>query len=164
MTPVPDSMTLARLHKVLQIVMGWTDSHLHEFQIDGTRYGVPDPDFDEGEPLLSEKGVTLDAALSPSVTRFLYCYDFGDDWEHDVRVERAHALAVDEPRLLCLAGANACPPEDVGGPHGYTEFLRAIRDPKHKEHKDHLAWIGGVFDPKGFDLQTVNQRLRRLKV
>ena len=75
MTPVPDSMTLARLHKVLQIVMGWTDSHLHEFQIDGTRYGVPDPDFDEGEPLLSEKGVTLDAALSPSVTRFLYCYD-----------------------------------------------------------------------------------------
>ena len=72
-------------------------------------------------------------------------------------------LGPDEPPILCLAGANACPPEDVGGPYSYAEFLKIINNPKHPEHRETLTWCGGAFDPTGFDLQVVNTRLCRLK-
>ena len=159
---LPGSLTLARLHKVLQIVMGWTDTHLHEFKIGATHYGTPDPDF-ETTPTVRETRVLLADVLTPSVRRFLYSYDFGDGWQHSVHVEHTAELQSDEPPILCLSGANACPPEDVGGPYGYAEFRAIIANPEHPEHHDTLTWCGGAFDPTGFDLQAVNKRLRRLK-
>ena len=161
---VPAGVTLAKLHKVFQVVMGWSDSHLHEFRIGAMRYGMPDPDFQEEGAVISEKRVVLREILKPSITRFLYLYDFGDGWEHEVLIERTGTLGVDERPLLCLAGANACPPDDVGGPGGYADFLKAIANPKHKEHRHYLQWCGGAFDPKGFDLQSVNRSLARVKV
>ncbi len=160
---VPGQVTLAKLHKAFQIAMGWTDSHLHEFEIKGQRYGIPDPDFQD-EPMINERRVTLAEALTPSVRQFRYSYDFGDGWEHAVEVEPEGSMSADAPPLLCLAGANACPPEDVGGPYGYADFLAAIGNPKHRRHQEMLAWCGGVFDPAGFDLQAVNGRLRRVKI
>jgi hypothetical protein len=160
---VPAAITLARLHKVFQVVMGWSDSHLHEFRIGTMRYGVPDPDFQEEGAVTSDKRAVLGQVLKPSISLFSYLYDFGDGWEHDVLIEGTGTIAEDERPLPCLAGANACPPDDVGGPYGYADFLKAIANPKHKEHKRYLRWCGGAFDPKGFDLQSVNRDLQRLR-
>jgi hypothetical protein len=160
---VPAAITLTRLHKVFQIVMGWNDSHLHEFRIGAMRYSVPDPDFPE-QGVISDKRAVLQEVLKPSISQFSYLYDFGDGWEHDVLIESTSSTVENESALLCLAGANACPPDDVGGPYGYAEFVKAIANPKHKEHRRYLHWCGGAFDPKGFDLQSVNRDLRRLRI
>lgn len=79
-------------------------------------------------------------------------------------IEEVGTAAEDTRPLLCLAGANACPPDDVGGPDGYGDFLKAIANPKHKEHRHYLQWCGGAFDPGGFDLQSVNGSLARVRV
>ena len=159
---VPDTITLTRLHRVLQIAMGWTDSHLHEFDIGGARYGTPDPDWRDSPPVTPEGRVTLVRAIAPGVKQFGYLYDFGDNWEHTVRVEAVLDNELGAPAPICTDGANGCPPEDVGGVSGYLEFLQAIRDPMHKEHEDMLRWAGGHFDPAAFDIDGVNARLLKL--
>ena len=124
---VPESIALDRLNRVIQIAMGWENTHLHEFTIAMVRYGVPDPEFDVPGSVISEKGVALSKALGNG-SRFSYTYDFGDDWEHTLTIEE-RGIASDSPtQIRCLAGENACPPEDVGGPRGYAEFIRAITD------------------------------------
>ena len=155
---------LDRLHRVLQSAMGWTNSHLHLFQVGKTIYGQPDPELDAlGHETLDERRYALAEIAPRAKQKFIYEYDFGDGWEHEIVVE---AILPSDPGFkhpLCLAGANACPPEDCGGPPGYEEFLAAIRDPRHPEHKDQLAWAGGKFDPEAFDVAAVNRRLRLLK-
>ena len=157
---VPSSIKLHRLHGVLQWTMGWAGGHLHEFIIGHDHYGEPDPAFDDIPRVQREDRFTLAAALGARKW-FTYLYDFGDGWEHRVTVEKI--LAPDPALKLpwCLDGANACPPEDVGGPPGYEDFLAAIRDPAHEEHDAMLEWCGGAFDPTAFDLDAVNQALDR---
>jgi len=159
---VPDTITLARLHRVLQIAMGWTDSHLHEFDIGGARYGIPDPDWPDSPPVTPEGRVTLVRAIAPGVKQFGYLYDFGDNWEHTVRVEAVLDNELGAPAPICTDGANCCPPEDVGGVSGYLEFLQAIKDPMHEEHEDMLRWAGRHFDPAAIDIDAVNARLLKL--
>ena len=161
---VPPTLTLPKLHHALQIALGWTDSHLHEFLINGVRYGVPDPDWQDEWPVMDERRVALHEALGPSVRCFDYVYDFGDDWHHSVVVESLYApLAPGRTAVYCSDGANACPPEDVGGAPGYAELLTALADPHHEEHQSYLEWIGGAFDPARFDLAAINKALARLK-
>ena len=161
---VPESITRARLHHVIQCVMGWHGGHLHEFEIAGERYGIPDPEFDWGDPPRSEQRIQLKTALA-GMKSFKYLYDFGDHWEHRIKVEKRHPP---DPILsacaLCLTGANAAPPEDVGGAPGYADFLEAILDPDHPEHHAMRAWCGEDFEPGHFDLSAVNERLERLRV
>lgn len=160
---VPASIPLDRLHRVIQIAMGWEDRHLHEFVIDKVRYGTPDPAFDAPGSVTAAKGVPLAKVLG-SGKRFRYTYDFGDGWEHTLTVE-GRGVASDLPsQVSCLSGENACPPEDVGGPPGYEAFLRAIADPGHDQHQDMLDWCGGGFDAGDFDLQVVNKKLKRIRV
>lgn len=154
---VPADIQLPRLHKVIQAVMGWEDSHLHQFDFGGTTYGVLDDEFPD-DRTLSEKGVRLSKALG-SGTEFEYQYDFGDNWQHRIVVEAMGAPDLLLTLPVCLVGENACPPEDVGGVTGYAEFREALADPKHDQHKDYLAWVGGVFDPTGFDVNAVNAKL-----
>jgi hypothetical protein len=128
---VPESITLARLHHVIQCVMGWHGGHLHEFEIAGERYGIPDPEFDWGDPPRSEQRIQLKTALA-GMKSFKYLYDFGDHWEHRIKVEKRHPPdPILSASALCLTGANAAPPEDVGGAPGYADFLEAILDPDH---------------------------------
>lgn len=157
----PADIQLPKLHKVIQAVMGWDDEHLHQFAFGGTEYGTPSDEYPD-DPTLSEKGVRLSKALGSS-TDFEYQYDFGDNWWHRIVVE-----AMGNPDLaltlpVCLAGENACPPEDVGGTFGYEEFREALADPKHEQHSDYRTWIGGIFDPAGFDVNAVNARLRAIR-
>jgi len=132
---VPGNVTLYKLHRVLQVVMGWTDSHLHQFIVGEIYYQVPDPDD----------------------------IPFGDCWRHDVLVEGVQEPKAGIKYPACLAGKRACPPEDCGGIWGYADFLRAISDPRHPEHGSMKEWVGGAFDPAVFDLEEVNAALRRMR-
>ena len=154
---VPADVTLYELHRILQIVMGWTDSHLHQFRRGKTLYGQSDREF--GVRCQNEKKVRLQDVLRKAKDRMIYEYDFGDGWEHDLVREgiASPSAQVRYPRVL--AGKGACPPEDVGGIWGYGEFLQAIRDPKHPEHEDMVGWCGGGFDPDAFDADALNRIL-----
>jgi len=160
---VPADFTLAKLHWVIQHAMGWTNSHLHHFRVGETYYSLPAPytDWDELNEKDSRK-VRLDQIAPRVKAKFVYEYDFGDSWEHEIVVEKI----LPEPGVkypTCLKGKGACPPEDVGGVWGYAGFLEAIHDPNHEEHKMYLEWIGGSFDPEAFDLDDTNAALRRVK-
>jgi hypothetical protein len=89
----------------------------------------------------------------------VYLYDFGDSWEHDIVVEKIPPGEKGMGHLLCLDGQRACPPDDVGGVWGYDDFVKAIRNPRHPEHAEMLAWVGGAFDPDKLDLPGVNGML-----
>jgi hypothetical protein len=156
---VPGSIKLSNLHELLQLVMGWTDSHLHSFQFGKKLFSAAHADLDELD-MLDEKKHTLEGVLGDSLREFVYEYDFGDSWRHRIKVKLVTQPNTEWFYPLCIAGERAAPPDDVGGAPGYAEFLSAIKDPKHDEHESMLTWIGGAFDPEGFDLNTINRTLR----
>jgi len=145
---------------MLQAAMGWTDSHLHCFRIGDELYGMQFDDYPEGE--IDETSVTVIGALSGH-RRFVYEYDFGDSWDHDVVVEATWTMPSGLKFAVCVDGQNACPPEDCGGVPGYALMLEALGDPSHEEHDDFLGWLGGPFDPEAFDLAVPNAALQRVR-
>jgi hypothetical protein len=158
---VPADIKLGRLHRILQVAMGWTDSHLHAFRAGRDTYGVPDPDFPDDDTT-NERNVRLDR-LAGEGEKLVYEYDFGDGWEHELRVEKVLPAEKGKRYPVCLAGRRACPPEDCGGPPGYEHLLGVLRDPKHEEHEEMREWIGGDFDPEAFDLDAVNEALTHVR-
>lgn len=158
---VPLKIRLDRLHLVLQAAMGWTNSHLYEFQAGDVGWGVPDPDFDDG-PLPAVKTTLADVVEDTGARTIHYLYDFGDGWDHAVRIER---IGEPNPQALypqLVAAVGRCPPEDVGGPWGYADFLAAIADPAHEEHHHMLTWCGGAFDPENPDVDRLAEELDHL--
>jgi hypothetical protein len=160
---VPGSIKLSKFHVVILWSMGWQGGHMHEFVIGQTNYGEPDPDFPQVPPVVREDRVTLQQALG-SLKTIRYIYDFGDDWEHKIKLEKTLPFDPEMKHPRCIAGQYACPPEDVGGVDGYIDFLDAIRNPAHEEHASMLEWIGGGFDPLTFDLVETNERLSEIKL
>jgi hypothetical protein len=157
---VPGMVRMAKFSGILLTAMGWTDSHLHIFRVGDKRYGMCFDDYPEEE--IDEKGVTVLQALSQE-RRFFYDYDFGDGWEHEVVIEELSWSSIGLKFAVCIDGQNACPPEDVGGSGGYSEFLKTISDPKHEDHASYLEWAGGSFDPAEFDLAGTNAALQRVR-
>ncbi len=164
---VRSDITLARLHDVIQIVMGWEDYHLHQFILgddkNPTYYGRPDPGLgmDWGPQTLSDAKVQLRDVVQRRGFRFFYEYDFGDSWIHGLEIVEVKPLEKGARYPACLAGERAGPPEDCGGVWGYDNLLQAIADPKHEDHDDLLEWLGGEFDPEAFDLDKVNTALKK---
>lgn len=164
---VPGNANLGWLHAVIQVAMGWTNSHLHQFHAGEQIISAPAfelGEFEDSPPVLDERKVALIQVAPQEGDKILYEYDFGDSWEHQVTVVKildpdAAAAKV----ALCLDGARACPPEDCGGVWGYEDLLKIIRNPRHKEHKTMLEWLGHPFDPEAFDLNKANTFLRKLK-
>jgi len=154
---VPDTITLPELHEVIQIVMGWTDSHLHEFVVGKVSYGVPDPEFPSGPR--NEARVRINQLLDKEKQKLMYLYDFGDGWEHVVELEKIISGDKASSKPRCITGKRACPPEDCGGIYGYYDFLEAIKDPGHPEHDNMIEWWGGDFEPEFFDIDEVNEIL-----
>ncbi len=148
-----DQATLGELHDVLQVVMGWTDSHLHLFEQSGVHYKPPGG----GIPGRNERRVSVRDVLRSEKDSLRYEYDFGDGWEHKVVLEKK--LPFDESMQLprCIKGRRACPPEDCGGPWGYEALLTTIRDPQDGEHEELLEWVGDDFDPEHFSADEVNE-------
>lgn len=158
---VPDNLTLNQLHHVIQVAMGWYDAHLHEFTINNVSYGIPDANY-LGETF-DEHDFRLSQVITPNTKRFRYTYDFGDDWEHIIVVEKVLPYASDGIYPLCLTGKRACPPEDVGGIWGYQDFLEMISDPSNPDYEELLGWNGGPFDPEEFDIDEVNQIFAQMR-
>lgn len=162
---VRGNMTLARLHDVIQSVMGWEECHLHEFRTKRARYGPPYPDtgWDMDMETLDERKVKLCDVLSRPKEQMEYEYDFGDGWLHRLRVEKVGPPDPGVRYPVCLAGKLACPPEDCGGVWGYAHLLEALADPDHEQHDELMEWVGGEFDPAAFDLEVINKILRRIR-
>jgi hypothetical protein len=189
---VPSSDTLEQLHWVTALSMGWLCYHCFNFTIDGEGY-ISDYSGDGTDGINGEELARLHT-LGDTVTRdgqdFEYRYDFGDGWDHRIEVESLDcgvALPQDpglgsgflppdrgwgrpqgHPLGVCLAGEGACPPEDVGGPFGYREFLKIMSDPRHPEYKETSRWFTGVMqskyypDPTAFSVDVANIRLRQI--
>lgn len=157
---VPGEIKLSKLHSIFQAAMGWEDYHLHVFEIGECRYGVPHQEYDNDD--IDEESVVL-ADLVAGRMRFVYEYDFGDCWRHEVVVESIEPVPLILKFAVCVDGQRACPPEDCGGTGGYGDFLDAITDPDHEEHDDYVGWIGRYFDPEAFDLAIVNAALQRVR-
>jgi Plasmid pRiA4b ORF-3-like protein len=154
---VPRELTLFELHHVIQIAMGWGDSHLHDFTIKRQRYVFPHPDdFDDS---IDEREILL-CDVVRSRSKFVYQYDFGDGWDHDILVEKVVRDA-DAPGPTCVDGARACPPEDSGGPWGYQQKLEAIANPDDEESEELREWMDPDFDAELFNVDSVNKELRR---
>lgn len=152
--------TLSGLHEILQVVMGWSNAHLHRFIVHGKSYEMPEGGFEGSENQWDERNFSLHNLLSKEGSRMTYEYDFGDDWQHEIAVEEICPAEENTQYPFCLEGAGACPPEDVGGVPGYADFLAAVEEPNHPEHQSYLDWVGGSFDPQKFDCDEVNQTLR----
>ena len=161
---LPLDLNLAQLHEVLQATFGWTDSHLHQFDIGGLTYGAPEFDEDgwSDRQILEASTVRLADFNIPydAPTLVFYEYDFGDSWTHALELTRAPREAgVKYPR--CIAGCRSGPPEDVGGTSGYDDFLEAWHNPAHEQHQAMRRWAGRKFDPERFDLDDNNKAISR---
>jgi hypothetical protein len=158
---VPDTMLLPEFHKVIQSAMGWEDYHLHEFNIGGQRFGVPDLDWPT--EVINESGVMLNQIFSAEKQKIGYLYDFGDSWEHAILLEKIlPRIGVALPPR-CVTGKRACPPEDCGGIYGYYHLLDVLEDPQHPEHESLAEWADDEIDPEYFDLTLINTRLASLE-
>ncbi|AVP96069.1 hypothetical protein C7S18_02170 [Ahniella affigens] len=154
----PFDITLSKLHLVIQIVMGWQDDHLHEFSTAKQRFCRPlDESADAGA--INEARVKLDKILNEAHRTLRYTYDFGDNWEHDIKLDKILPAdpAFDRPQFL--KGARACPPEDCGGVYRYAHLVTILANPKHPEHEGILDWLGDNFDPEHLDGTVIEQEL-----
>jgi len=162
---VPLGSTFAELHTFLNVAMGWQDYHLHEFGYGDRLVGGPELNDGTGPEVENEEVLTLADVLAEGHRMLSYIYDFGDDWRHTVNID---AVKDAEPGVFyprCVDGARACPPEDVGGAHGYADFVDAMADPRHPEHADQALWFEEVcgadtFEPEAFDIEAVSRLLR----
>jgi hypothetical protein len=151
--------TFFDLHEVIQIVMGWENAHLFEFNVQNRRIGLmPEEEdlWDGDENVEDSEMIALSELTLTEGDKFRYTYDFGDSWEHTLTVEKILPHSTECPK--CVGGARACPPEDVGGIPGYEGFLEAISDPNHPEHEDYIDWIE-EYDAEEFNLEDVNEAL-----
>ena len=160
---VAGDIRFSDLSRVIQIVMGWQDAHLHVFQVGEKPIGVPDPEFPSSDEIINEADVRLNQVVKGEKIKFTYEYDFGDGWQHELTVEKVLAGEQGEPLPRCLAGKRNCPPEDCGGPWGYADLLKALADPGHPEHDEIMTWLDGEFDPEKFDMEELNQLLRIIR-
>jgi hypothetical protein len=158
---VPLTIRLDRLHLVFQAAMGWTNSHLYEIRARDVGWGLPDPDWGDG-PLDARRTRLIDVLEDVGVKTLKYLYDFGDGWEHTVKLQRITAAIPIAEYPLLIDAVGRCPPEDVGGPWGYADFLEAITDPEHERHLECVEWIGHPFDPNSINTDWLAQEVAKL--
>ncbi|MEW6238825.1 MAG: plasmid pRiA4b ORF-3 family protein [Candidatus Omnitrophota bacterium] len=168
---VPYRITLSRLHRIIQIVMGWEDDHLWDFVVGKTFYS-DSPSYSDlsffGLPnkikIVDSSMTMLCAVLKRVGNKIVYIYDMGDNWKHDIVLEEKFPpeTGVSYPR--CIAGERACPPEDCGGIGGYYSMMECLSDPQNSEYEFYKEWLGDEYDPAHFDLEKINMTLKKLKM
>ena len=154
---------LRALHEIIQAAMPWENYHLYQFAVGDRVYGEPDPeDAIWGRKIYQAKGMRLGTLIDRGVTELLYTYDFGDDWQHRVIVEAVSEADPGADYPLFVDGERTAPPEDVGGPTGFMEFIEAIAKRSHSQHKDMVRWYGGPFNPTDFGAESIAASLREI--
>ena len=138
--------------------MGWSDDHLYCFEVSGKTYGDTNQSSYDSS-MKDVKLMTLGRIAQKELPGFIYEYDFGDSWRHDVVIEQSSTIAEGDAYPRCLEGERACPPEDSGGVWGYQERVDAWQDPAHEDHQESREWLGDDFDPAKFSVEAVNKRL-----
>lgn len=164
MIVVPLNIRLDRLHIVLQEAMGWTNSHLWEFRIRGIGYGEQHPDYGYDNPVDARKATLKSALEDTGARKFTYLYDFGDGWEHSIKVGKIMAAIPDVTVPMIVDAKGCCPPEDCGGPWGYSEMLEAYNDPTHEEHEEAREWMPEDFDPTYVNMVAIEHELSALSI
>jgi hypothetical protein len=158
---LPDNATLGDLHQVIQIAMGWSNSHMHAFRIGGMHYTNQAASEMDDMGMENEECVLLADIVTQTEQKFIYEYDFGDSWEHEIVVEKFLSPDAETNYPVCLAGKRACPPEDCGSFPGYMSIVEALTANKPTEgQKELLEWVDEDYDPECFDLDDVNRRLK----
>ncbi len=159
---VKSDVKLADLHKIIQTVMGWTNSHLHQFMFNEKFYSDPEyeDDWDDNEQIDYRK-IKLRDLLSKEKQKLTYEYDFGDGWEHIIALEKILPVDKNKHYPICIDGARSCPPEDCGGTGGYEDLLEIIKNPGHKEYDSMIEWLGSKFDSEQFDINEINKLLKQ---
>ena len=158
---VPADIKLDRLHLTLQAALGWTNSHLFEIRARDVGWGIPSPDWPDG-PLDARKVKLIDVLEDAGTKTLRYLYDYGDGWEHTIKVERMTPAITDIAYPCLIEASGRCPPEDVGGPWGYAEMLEALADPEHDRHAEIREWVGDDFDPHAFDAEPLRANVAAL--
>ncbi|TAJ12850.1 plasmid pRiA4b ORF-3 family protein [Marinilabiliaceae bacterium JC017] len=155
---VPSTVTLPELHQVIQIAMGWSNTHLYQFIKNCMFYleRMEDNDFWDEMDNVDCTDVKVSDLLKREKDKIVYEYDFGDSWEHNVILEKVLPVDSAIKYPVCLTGRMSCPPEDCGGIWGYAQMLEVLQDPKHEEYDRCKEWLGGDFDPKYFNKDEVN--------
>lgn len=159
---VPGNYSFWDLHVAIQDAMGWFDYHLHSFEMINPKtgfreeIGIPDDDFGAFDhDVMPGWERRISRYFTPENSKSLYTYDFGDNWEHEIRLEKILPPEKGIPYPRCIKGKRACPPEDCGGVWGYGDMLETLSDPEHEDYKDTVEWLGEVFDPEYFDLAEI---------
>jgi hypothetical protein len=160
---VPSTLLLCCLHDAFQAVLGWTDSHLHMFEKDGKNWGVPESDELGDLEIVDESQVTVGKVLIAEGDSLIYVYDFGDDWRHSVVLEKVTPSDAVPTKPVCIGGKRRCPPEDVGGPPGYQNFLEVIFQPGHAEFESYREWAGDHVHAEEFNIKAVNEILNGMR-
>jgi hypothetical protein len=158
---VASDINLAIFHTVLQVVMGWEDCHLHQFDTGQVLY-APAYDNDFGMESEEESKYKLSQLLKKEKDKIVYEYDFGDSWRHKIELEKILPFDAKAILPICIKGKLACPPEDCGGIWGYTDLVDAIADPNHPDREELLDWLGEELDPNYFNLDDINAKLAKL--
>jgi len=163
---IPSDLLLEDFHMIIQISMGWTNSHLHQFIKNQTFYTKRMPGDDTWGDLnnVDYKKIRISDLLKKEKEKIVYEYDFGDGWEHEVLLEKIIPEDENLKFPVCLAGKMACPPEDCGGVWGYADLLEILKNPKHEEYESYMEWLGGEFDPEHFDKEAVNKMLGKFRM
>ena len=156
---VDADIKLPDLHKVIQTVMGWTNTHLHQFMIKGDYYSAPDED--SMSEYIDYRKTLLSQVVNQEGMEFTYEYDFGDSWEHTITLEKILSKDQNKYCPVCLDGERSCPPEDCGSSIGYKHLLEVLRNPAHEEYAELSEWVGDYFESEEFDIEIVNKLLKK---
>ncbi len=157
---VPETYTFWDLHVAIQDAMGWSDSHLHEFTIlnpsTGLEVNIGFPDEELDKKILTDWNQKIADYFTMENPLANYVYDFGDNWEHKIQLEKILPREQNVNYPVCIKGKRACPPEDCGGIIGYYNLLEIISNPENEEYEEMMEWVGGKFDPEHFDVNEVS--------
>jgi len=159
---VDSSIFLDDFHDIIQVVMGWENSHLYAFYINGVEFMPADDDFEKEAE--DTKGVKLSKLNLEKKSKIRYIYDFGDSWEHTIKIIKIYKPEEELMTPICIDGARNCPPEDCGSIPGYEDILTALEKPTTKAAKELIEWLGDDYDPEEFDINAINKRLQPKKI
>ena len=159
---VPEFYPFFYLHNIIQIVMGWKNSHLFEFDYKGYRIAMLMSDIDDfdSRSTLDCQEIMINQIFTQEGDKVNYIYDFGDDWKHSIILEKS--MPIDNRKIypVCIDGEKQCPPEDCGGIHGFYEMLDAFNGDDENSKQEYIDWLGCSFNPEDFNLKTINNQLK----